>query len=99
MYCQNYKTATLPKDINYIHRIIKYFNASHLKLFKGEKDKNIADVQNFNLVLPTREYHNCIWTWFDLLMTMKNDSKRVLISQVNILLIKQSKILSLFTAE
>ncbi|XP_052234314.1 protein KIAA0100-like isoform X2 [Dreissena polymorpha] len=49
--------------------------------YKGEKEKNIIDVHDFSLVLPTLEYHNCIWTWFDLLMTMKNDSKRVLISQ------------------
>ncbi|KAL3856242.1 hypothetical protein ACJMK2_011019 [Sinanodonta woodiana] len=48
---------------------------------KGEKEKNLEDVHEFNLVLPTIEYHNSIWTWFDLLMAMKNDSKRVLISQ------------------
>ncbi|WAR03618.1 K0100-like protein [Mya arenaria] len=48
---------------------------------KGEKEKNIIDVHDFSLVLPTLEYHNCIWTWFDLLMAMKNDSKKVLISQ------------------
>ncbi|XP_060562860.1 LOW QUALITY PROTEIN: protein hobbit-like [Ruditapes philippinarum] len=49
--------------------------------YKGEKEKNIEDVHDFSLILPTLEYHNCIWTWFDLLMAMKNDSKRVLISQ------------------
>ncbi|KAL4223452.1 hypothetical protein ACF0H5_016923 [Mactra antiquata] len=49
--------------------------------YKGEKDKNLEDVHDFSLVLPTLEYHNCIWTWFDMLMSMKNDSKRVLISQ------------------
>jgi len=51
-------------------------------LLQGEKDKNILDVHDFSLILPTLEYHNCIWTWFDLLMAMKNDSKKVLISQV-----------------
>ena len=49
---------------------------------QGEKEKNIEDVHEFSLVVPTLEYHNQIWTWFDLLMAMKNDSKRVLISQV-----------------
>lgn len=49
--------------------------------YKGEKEKNIEDVHDFSLVLPTLEYHNQIWTWFDLLMAMKNDSKRVLLSQ------------------
>lgn len=49
--------------------------------YKGEKEKNFEDLHDFSLVLPTLEYHNCIWTWFDLLMTMKNDSKRILLAQ------------------
>ena len=57
-------------------------------LLQGEKEKNIEDVHDFSLILPTLEYHNCIWTWFDLLMAMKNDSKRVLIAQVTFILFK-----------
>ena len=57
-----------------MHRVCLYL--------QGEKEKNIEDVHEFSLVVPTLEYHNQIWTWFDLLMAMKNDSKRVLISQV-----------------
>ncbi|XP_013416630.1 protein KIAA0100 [Lingula anatina] len=49
--------------------------------YKGEKEKNIEDVHDFGLTLPTLEYHNQTWTWLDLLMAMKNDSKRVLLSQ------------------
>ncbi|XP_071094347.1 protein hobbit-like isoform X1 [Haliotis cracherodii] len=49
--------------------------------YKGQKDKNIEDVHDFSFVLPTMEYHNCIWTWFDLLMALKNHSKRTLLSQ------------------
>ncbi|CAI9740932.1 Hypothetical predicted protein [Octopus vulgaris] len=49
--------------------------------YKGEKEKNIEDLHDCNLVLPTLEYHNCIWTWFDLLMSMKNDSKKILLAQ------------------
>ncbi|KAK6192150.1 hypothetical protein SNE40_003678 [Patella caerulea] len=49
--------------------------------YKGEKDKNIEDVHDFSFVLPTLEQHNRIWTWFDLLMAMKNHSKRILLSQ------------------
>ncbi|KAJ8312522.1 hypothetical protein KUTeg_009895 [Tegillarca granosa] len=49
--------------------------------YKGEKEKNIEDIHDFSLVLPTMEYHNSIWTWFDLLMVMKNDCKRIVLTQ------------------
>ncbi|BFZ05396.1 hypothetical protein BsWGS_08435 [Bradybaena similaris] len=49
--------------------------------YKGQKEKNIEDVHDFSFVLPTVEYHNCIWTWFDFLIALKNHSKRVLLSQ------------------
>ncbi|XP_005096164.1 protein KIAA0100 isoform X2 [Aplysia californica] len=49
--------------------------------YKGQKEKNIEDVHDFSFLLPTVEFHNRIWTWFDLLITLKNHSKRVLLSQ------------------
>jgi len=49
--------------------------------YKGQKDKNIEDVHDFSFLLPTVEYHNRIMTWFDFLITLKNHSKRVLLSQ------------------
>ena len=56
----------------------------HSPAAQGEKEKNlVADVHDFLFLLPTLEYHNQTWTWLDLLMTMKNDSKRVLLSQVH----------------
>lgn len=51
--------------------------------YKGKKEKNIEDVSNFRLVVPTLEYHNVTWTWLDFLMAMKQDSKSALLSQVN----------------
>ena len=51
--------------------------------YKGGKEKNIEDVHEFSLVVPTLEYHNVTWTWLDLFLAMKNDSKRVLLSQVS----------------
>lgn len=51
--------------------------------FQGEKEKNIVDVHNFNLTLPTLEYHNRTWTWHDLLIAMKKDCVNVMVSQVN----------------
>ncbi|XP_025090124.1 protein KIAA0100-like isoform X2 [Pomacea canaliculata] len=49
--------------------------------YKGEKEKNIEDVHDFNFVFPTIEYHNCIWTWFDFFIVLKNVAKRVVLSQ------------------
>ncbi|XP_072163323.1 bridge-like lipid transfer protein family member 2 [Diadema setosum] len=49
--------------------------------YKGEKDKNIEDVHNFHLILPSLEYHNRTWTWLDFLMAMKKEYKNALVSQ------------------
>ncbi|XP_053626336.2 protein hobbit isoform X2 [Cherax quadricarinatus] len=49
--------------------------------YKGKKEKNLEDVSNFRLVVPTLEYHNVTWTWLDFLMAMKQDSKSALLSQ------------------
>ncbi|XP_008551272.1 protein hobbit [Microplitis demolitor] len=49
--------------------------------YKGNKEKNLEDVRDFGLVIPTLEYHNVTWTWLDLLLAMKNDSRRVILSQ------------------
>ncbi|KAI5720909.1 hypothetical protein M8J77_013121 [Diaphorina citri] len=49
--------------------------------YKGNKEKNLSDVRDFSLIIPTLEYHNVTWTWLDLLLAMKNDSRRVILSQ------------------
>ena len=49
---------------------------------KGEKDRNIEDAHDFNLRLPTLEYHSKTWTWQDLSMAMKKDYTQVLVPQV-----------------
>nr|CAD7259627.1 unnamed protein product [Timema shepardi] len=49
--------------------------------YKGNKEKNLEDIRDFSLVIPTLEYHNVTWTWLDLLLAMKNDSRRVILSQ------------------
>jgi len=49
--------------------------------YKGNKEKNIEDINNFSLILPTIEYHNQTWTWLDFLMAIKNESRRTLLSQ------------------
>lgn len=50
--------------------------------YKGEKEKNLEDLNECSLVLPTIELHNRTCTWLDLLMVIKNDARKVLLSQV-----------------
>ena len=50
---------------------------------QGEKEKNLVDVHNFRLTLPTLQYQNRTWTWLDLMMVMKKDYKQVLVGQVS----------------
>lgn len=50
--------------------------------YKGNKEKNLEDITDFHLLVPTLEYHNVTWTWLDLLLAMKNDSRKELLSQV-----------------
>uniref|UniRef100_T1IJV3 FMP27/BLTP2/Hobbit GFWDK motif-containing RBG unit domain-containing protein n=1 Tax=Strigamia maritima TaxID=126957 RepID=T1IJV3_STRMM len=50
--------------------------------FKAEKEKNlIKDMHDFNLVIPTLEYHDVTWMWQDLLTATENDCYKALISQ------------------
>ncbi|CAB0004586.1 unnamed protein product [Nesidiocoris tenuis] len=49
--------------------------------YKGNKEKNIEDIRDFSLVIPTLEYHNVTWTWLDLLLAMKSDSRRIILPQ------------------
>uniref|UniRef100_T1HBB3 FMP27 C-terminal domain-containing protein n=1 Tax=Rhodnius prolixus TaxID=13249 RepID=T1HBB3_RHOPR len=49
--------------------------------YKGTKEKNLEDIRDFSLIIPTLEYHNVTWTWLDLLLAMKSDSRKVILSQ------------------
>lgn len=49
--------------------------------YKGTKEKNLEDLRDVSLIIPTLEYHNMTWTWLDLLMAVRNDSKKVILSQ------------------
>ncbi|XP_056639867.1 protein hobbit [Diorhabda sublineata] len=49
--------------------------------YKGSKEKNLEDLREYSLIIPTLEYHNMTWTWLDLLMAIRNDSKKVILSQ------------------
>lgn len=49
--------------------------------YKGNKDKNVEDMRDFRIVIPTLEYHNVTWTWLDLLLAMKTDCRKVILTQ------------------
>uniref|UniRef100_A0A915DFC7 BLTP2/FMP27/Hobbit C-terminal domain-containing protein n=1 Tax=Ditylenchus dipsaci TaxID=166011 RepID=A0A915DFC7_9BILA len=49
--------------------------------YKGNKEKNIEDVDRFNLTFPIFEYHDKNWTWLDLALAIKQRCKRVLLQQ------------------
>ncbi|XP_055373341.1 protein hobbit [Condylostylus longicornis] len=49
--------------------------------YKGNKEKNLEDITDFSLVIPTLEYHNVTWTWLDLLMAMKSVGRSVIVKQ------------------
>jgi len=51
--------------------------------YKGVKEKKeITDLADFHLQLPTFEYHNVTWTWLDLLLAVKKGSRDSLIAQL-----------------
>ncbi|KAF7637478.1 Fmp27_GFWDK domain-containing protein [Meloidogyne graminicola] len=49
--------------------------------YKGNKEKNLEDVDRFNLTFPNCEYHDKNWTWLDLALAIKQRCKRVLLQQ------------------
>lgn len=55
--------------------------------YKGNKEKNLEDLRDIALTIPTLEYHNMTWTWLDLLMAIRSDTRRVILSQVRFCLI------------
>lgn len=52
--------------------------------YKGNKEKNLEDLRDISLTIPTLEYHNMTWTWLDLLMAIRSDTRRVILSQVDL---------------
>uniref|UniRef100_A0A6A7FYG4 Protein KIAA0100-like n=3 Tax=Hirondellea gigas TaxID=1518452 RepID=A0A6A7FYG4_9CRUS len=67
------------------NKMFVYIKIPELKVrlsYKGMKDKNITDVTNFRLVVPSLEYHNVTWTWLDFLNGIKEHCKSALVPQV-----------------
>ncbi|CAI2292589.1 unnamed protein product [Caenorhabditis sp. 36 PRJEB53466] len=60
---------------------IKIPEVSFVVSYKGNKDKSLIDVNQFNFVFPLCEYHEQNWTWLDLALAVKQRCKRVLLQQ------------------
>ena len=52
---------------------------------QADKGANIKDVQDFMVTVPTLEYHNCNWTWADMLMEIKKVYKQHIIQKVSVI--------------
>ena len=61
---------------------VSYILNEWSNIMQGEKERNIEDAHDFNLCLPTLEYHSKTWTWQDLFQAMKRDYIQVLVPQV-----------------
>merc|ERR1719376_1485213 len=61
---------------------VKINQVQLLVSFKGEKDKNIMDLREFQLTIPVLEYHNNTWTWQDFANKFKSEVKNILLRQI-----------------
>jgi hypothetical protein len=50
---------------------IKVPGVQHCISYRGPKEKNLEDLQNFVFFVPTLEYRNQTWSWYDLLNALK----------------------------
>uniref|UniRef100_A0A915BVP4 BLTP2/FMP27/Hobbit C-terminal domain-containing protein n=1 Tax=Parascaris univalens TaxID=6257 RepID=A0A915BVP4_PARUN len=66
---------------NNVFLYIKIPEVPFIVSYKGNKDKNIEDVDRFQLVFPLCEYHDKNWTWLDLALAIKQRCRRVLLQQ------------------
>ncbi|KAL3985946.1 Golgi-body localization protein domain family protein [Acanthocheilonema viteae] len=66
---------------NNVFLYIKIPEVPFIVSYKGNKEKNIEDVDRFQLVFPLCEYHEKNWTWLDLALAIKQRCRRVLLQQ------------------
>ncbi|KAI8807606.1 golgi-body localization protein domain-containing protein [Cladochytrium replicatum] len=59
---------------------IKVPGVEHCLSYKGLKDKNFEDLHNFSFKMPTLEYRNKTWTWYDFLNQVKRDAVKAVLA-------------------
>ena len=65
---------------------IKVPGIQHCISYKGPKETNFEDLQNFVVQLPTLEYRNRTWSWYDFLNALKKDALRAALANTGSLL-------------
>ncbi|WKX88861.1 hypothetical protein Q1695_008475 [Nippostrongylus brasiliensis] len=68
-------------DNNNFFVYIKIPEVPFVVSYKGNKDKNIEDVDRFSFLFPLCEFHERNWTWLDVALAVKQRCKRVLLQQ------------------
>ena len=65
---------------------IKVPGVQHCISYRGRKETNFEDLQNFVVQLPTLEYRNRTWSWYDFLNALKKDALRAALANTGSLL-------------
>ncbi|PIO53223.1 hypothetical protein TELCIR_25451, partial [Teladorsagia circumcincta] len=63
-------------DNNNFFVYIKIPEVPFVVSYKGNKDKNIEDVDRFSFLFPLCEFHERNWTWLDVALAVKQRCKR-----------------------
>ncbi|OMJ15438.1 UPF0648 protein [Smittium culicis] len=65
------KTMQTKASQNKTFILVRILGHKHIISFHGSKKKNLLDINNFVFKAPTLEYHNEVFTYYQLLMQMK----------------------------
>ncbi|KAH6565211.1 hypothetical protein BASA62_007446 [Batrachochytrium salamandrivorans] len=64
---------------------IKLPGVLHCLSYRGLKEKNLEDLHMFEFYLPTLEYRNKTWTWYDFVNAVKRDTMRAALANTGAL--------------
>ncbi|CAG8522906.1 24191_t:CDS:2, partial [Dentiscutata erythropus] len=76
------KRASQNKQFIYI----KVPGVVHSFSYQGAKEKNLEDLYDFVIQLPTLEYQNRTWSWLDFIEQLKKDAIKIILNHTTALL-------------
>ncbi|KAJ3358796.1 hypothetical protein HDU91_005109, partial [Kappamyces sp. JEL0680] len=79
------KQMQVRADQNKSFIYIKVPGVQHCLSYRGSKEKNFEDLNNFPFYLNTLEYRNKTWTWLDFLNAIKKDALRAALANTGAL--------------
>lgn len=65
---------------------IKVPGVIHSFSYQGAKEKNLEDLYDFVIHMPTLEYRNRTWSWLDFIEQLKKDALKIILSNTPALL-------------